>query len=279
MRRPSRAAGTRRRRRPARARAPSASARPPGLTPQTRYRRAPSRRSRRSERALTHRSVASCRRSGGVGGRWKTAARVTTADQEALAMLFRTKGRTALTLLAVGAAIFVVAGGPATAGKLVTKNQVAPNAITTKAIANGAITADKLSKSLRKSLKGANGANGARERRCRCKRRCAARRATRVPAVRPARSTSSMRAARCSASTRATPRPRRSPSSRRTASLFTYDSLYPSPNYPLNTPSGQVVLQGGRLHGAGLRDAQLATRSRPPSSCRRARPPQGTRST
>ena len=75
--------------------------------------------------------------------------------------MFRTKGRIALALVVVAGAIFVVAGGPATAGKLVTKNQVAPSAITTKAIANGAVTADKLSKSLRRSLKGANGANGA----------------------------------------------------------------------------------------------------------------------
>ena len=75
--------------------------------------------------------------------------------------MFRTKSRIALALVVAAGAIFVAAGGPATAGKLVTKNQVAPGAITTKAIANGAVTAEKLSKSLRTSLKGAKGANGA----------------------------------------------------------------------------------------------------------------------
>ena len=75
----------------------------------------------------------------------------------------RIRSRTTLAVIAVAVAIFVVAGGPATAGKLVTKNQIAPSAITNKAIANGAVTDAKLSKSLRKALEktGASGAAGA----------------------------------------------------------------------------------------------------------------------
>ncbi len=75
----------------------------------------------------------------------------------------RIRSRTTLAVIAVAVAIFVVAGGPATAGKLVTKNQIAPSAITNKAIANGAITDAKLSKSLRSKLAktGASGAAGA----------------------------------------------------------------------------------------------------------------------
>ena len=75
----------------------------------------------------------------------------------------RIRGRTLLVVLAAAAAIFVVAGGPATAGKLVTKNQIAPSAVTNKAIANGAITDAKLSKALRAKLgkTGSAGVNGA----------------------------------------------------------------------------------------------------------------------
>ena len=86
--------------------------------------------------------------------------------------MLRNRRRTVLVVIAAAAAIFVAAGGPATAGKLVTKNQIAPGAVTGKAIANGAITDAKLSAGLRKAIKktgasgaagapGANGANGA----------------------------------------------------------------------------------------------------------------------
>lgn len=73
----------------------------------------------------------------------------------------RTSRTTALAVIVAAAAIFVAAGGPATAGKLITKNQIAPAAVTSKAIANGAVTDAKLSKSLRKSIKGKAGTPGA----------------------------------------------------------------------------------------------------------------------
>lgn len=75
--------------------------------------------------------------------------------------MLRNRRMTVLALLAATAAIFVAAGGPATAGKLITKNQIAPSAVTNKAIANGAVTDAKLSKSLRNSIKGKAGAQGA----------------------------------------------------------------------------------------------------------------------
>lgn len=75
--------------------------------------------------------------------------------------MLKTRRRTVIVALAAAAAIFVAAGGPATAGKLVTKNQIAPSAVTNKAIANGAVTDAKLSSSLRKALKAKTGSAGA----------------------------------------------------------------------------------------------------------------------
>jgi len=166
--------------------------------------------------------------------------------------MFRTKGRIALALSVAVGAIFVAAGGPATAGKLVTKNQVAPSAITTKALADGAVTADKLSKSLRKSLKGTSGANGAPG-------------ASGTNGANGASGAKGDTGARgpagafnvVDASGKVLGQYTGYGSSPQITFFtsdgvfFTYDSLYPSPNYPLNTPSGQVYFKAAGCTGQG----------------------------
>lgn len=72
------------------------------------------------------------------------------------------RGRTrrlALAVLAAGAVAFVVSGGLATAGKLITGRQLAPGTITRRELANGAVTARKLARGV--TVKGAKGDRGA----------------------------------------------------------------------------------------------------------------------
>lgn len=75
--------------------------------------------------------------------------------------MLSSRTRIALAALVAVIAVFVAAGGPATAGKLITKNQIAPGAVTSKAIASGAVTESKLSKGLRNAIKRKTGGQGA----------------------------------------------------------------------------------------------------------------------
>lgn len=75
--------------------------------------------------------------------------------------MLSSRTRIVLAALVAVVAMFVAAGGPATAGRLITKNQIAPGAVTSKAIASGAVTESKLSKGLRNAIKRKAGGQGA----------------------------------------------------------------------------------------------------------------------
>jgi hypothetical protein len=78
--------------------------------------------------------------------------------------------RLVITALIVSATAFLAIGGPVVADKLITGRDLAPGTIGSRELANGAVSGRKLSRALRRSLQGrdgaagrngANGANGA----------------------------------------------------------------------------------------------------------------------
>ncbi|HEV7774472.1 MAG TPA: hypothetical protein VGO48_14420 [Conexibacter sp.] len=74
----------------------------------------------------------------------------------------RSKVRWTLAALAMVAAAFVAVGGPATAARWIDGGDIKPGSIEGRQIADGAVSADKLSRRAKRALKGATGARGAR---------------------------------------------------------------------------------------------------------------------
>jgi hypothetical protein len=74
----------------------------------------------------------------------------------------RSKVRWMLVALAVVAAAFVAVGGPATAARWIDGGDIKPGSIEGRQIADGAISASKLSRRAKRALRGSTGARGAR---------------------------------------------------------------------------------------------------------------------